>query len=370
MLHKYVLAGLCCLCCAAAAADDAAVPASDVIDLTDASFAEALLNTGPHLVKFYSPNCGHCKAMAPVYEELATQVNADPASFGGNRVARMDCTANQKTCKGFRVTGFPRLLLIALAKDENGRPTASHVTFKGARELPALRAFVKGTPDVKAAQEALAAREKLEQEERSKRAKAAAERLEAMALKQEVAIAAAAAAAAGGGGAAAAPERRIVTAGNFDALFGRANATGGNALLLRCFVPGALAGNAFGVLTDGVWREIAERALAAGRAANVLVGDLDCEAFEALCHTDPRLALPREGLQWPQIFRFDMGNMAAGNKFPGELYAGKPNDRAYVVDWALKVGAPTGVELPPPLPPKPIAAATEDNLSSDDLDEL
>jgi thiol-disulfide isomerase/thioredoxin len=357
--HKYVFAALCCLCCAAAAADDAAVPASDVIDLTDASFAKALLNTGPHLVKFYSPNCGHCKAMAPVYEELATQVNADPASFGGNRVARMDCTKNQETCKGFRVTGFPRLMLIALAKDEHGRPTASHVTFKGARELPALRAFVKDTPDVKAAQEALAARQKLELEERGKRAKAAAERLEAMALKQEVAIAAGA----------AAPERRIVTAGNFDALFGRANATAGNALLLRCFVPGALQ-NAFSVLTDGVWREVAERALAAGRAASVLVGDLDCEAFEALCHTDPRLALPRERLQWPQIFRFDMGNMAAGNKFPGELYAGKPNDRAYVMDWALKVGAPTGVELPPPLPPKPSAAGTDDNLSSDDLDEL
>jgi len=246
--HKYVFAALCCLCCATA--DDAVVPASDVIDLTDASFAKALLNTGPHLVKFYSPNCGHCKAMAPVYEELATQVNADPASFGGNRVARMDCTKNQETCKGFRVTGFPRLMLIALAKDEHGRPTASHVTFKGARELPALRAFVKDTPDVKAAQEALAARQKLELEERGKRAKAAAERLEAMALKQEVAIAAGA----------AAPERRIVTAGNFDALFGRANATAGNALLLRCFVPGALQ-NAFSSRTVSGARSPSARSL-------------------------------------------------------------------------------------------------------------
>ena len=47
--------------------------ASSVIDLTPSNFDDVVLKSGkPALVEFFAPWCGHCKNLAPVYEELAT----------------------------------------------------------------------------------------------------------------------------------------------------------------------------------------------------------------------------------------------------------------------------------------------------------
>ncbi|KFH69838.1 hypothetical protein MVEG_04642 [Podila verticillata NRRL 6337] len=47
---------------------------------------------GPWLVEYYAPWCGHCKALAPIYEELAMALK------GKVNVAKVDCTVNESIC--------------------------------------------------------------------------------------------------------------------------------------------------------------------------------------------------------------------------------------------------------------------------------
>jgi thiol-disulfide isomerase/thioredoxin len=85
---------------------------SDVIVLTDSNFASSIekvhialslslsctsvtlpilktLLQGIWLVKFYAPWCGHCKRLAPTWEELATKAK------GSFNVAKLDCTTEK-----------------------------------------------------------------------------------------------------------------------------------------------------------------------------------------------------------------------------------------------------------------------------------
>merc|ERR1712063_171032 len=79
------------------------------------------------LVKYYAPWCGHCKTLAPVYEELG-------ATFKGKDVviAEIDATANY--IAESRVSGFPTLIWY----DAQGNSEI----YEGARDLDALTAFV------------------------------------------------------------------------------------------------------------------------------------------------------------------------------------------------------------------------------------
>ena len=58
------------------------------------------------MVKFYAPWCGHCKKLAPVWDQLAEESSAIM------NVAKMDCTedANRPICAEYNIKGFPTLL--------------------------------------------------------------------------------------------------------------------------------------------------------------------------------------------------------------------------------------------------------------------
>jgi len=43
------------------------------------------------LVEYYAPWCGHCKSLAPIYEELAQSLKSNPNVL----IAKMDATANE-----------------------------------------------------------------------------------------------------------------------------------------------------------------------------------------------------------------------------------------------------------------------------------
>lgn len=56
------------------------------------------------LIEFYAPWCGHCKSLAPKYEELATKLAGEEDIV----IAKMDATANDVP-KPYNVRGFPTI---------------------------------------------------------------------------------------------------------------------------------------------------------------------------------------------------------------------------------------------------------------------
>ncbi|KAL3936316.1 MAG: hypothetical protein SGBAC_008347 [Bacillariaceae sp.] len=97
--------------------------ASNVVELTSTTFehetqASTGQTTGKWFVKFYAPWCGHCKSLAPTWEDLADSIK--DASAGGEDqtladfvIAKVDCTEERDVCNRFAVRGFPTLKIIA-----------------------------------------------------------------------------------------------------------------------------------------------------------------------------------------------------------------------------------------------------------------
>lgn len=81
-------------------------------------------------LKVYAPWCGHCKKLAPIWDELATHY-ADREDVV---IAKMDYTVNEH--KELAITGFPTLLWYGKGED-----TASE-DYKGGRDFEAFKAFI------------------------------------------------------------------------------------------------------------------------------------------------------------------------------------------------------------------------------------
>ncbi|WVN89193.1 protein disulfide-isomerase domain [Cryptococcus depauperatus CBS 7841] len=91
----------------------ASVLASDVLDLTETTFEKEIQDEDLALVEFFAPWCGHCKNLAPHYEEAATELKSKNI-----KLAKVDCTAEQSLCGEFGVNGYPTLKVF-----RNGSPT-------------------------------------------------------------------------------------------------------------------------------------------------------------------------------------------------------------------------------------------------------
>ncbi|KAK7744821.1 protein disulfide-isomerase precursor [Diatrype stigma] len=89
---------------AAAAVASAADPASDVTQLSKDTFEEFVKTNDLVLAEFFAPWCGHCKALAPEYEEAATQLKDKNI-----KLAKVDCTEETELCQSYGVEGYPTL---------------------------------------------------------------------------------------------------------------------------------------------------------------------------------------------------------------------------------------------------------------------
>jgi thioredoxin domain-containing protein 5 len=75
--------------------------------------------------------CGHCKRLAPVWEDLAE-------SFKGSaevNIATVDCTVEKDLCSKLEIKGYPTLKVFhgGEAKD----------SYRGARDLSALKTYIQ-----------------------------------------------------------------------------------------------------------------------------------------------------------------------------------------------------------------------------------
>ncbi|KAI0330762.1 protein disulfide isomerase [Cubamyces sp. BRFM 1775] len=114
--------------------------ASNVLELNPDNFDEHIGKGKPALVEFFAPWCGHCKNLAPTYEQLA-----DAFAHAKDKVivAKVDADgAGKPLGQKYGVTGFPTLKWFG---PDGGEPEK----YDGGRDLDALANFITTKSGVK-----------------------------------------------------------------------------------------------------------------------------------------------------------------------------------------------------------------------------
>ncbi|KAJ9157295.1 Protein disulfide-isomerase [Pleurostoma richardsiae] len=107
----------------------AVASASDVTQLKKDTFDDFIKTNDIVLAEFFAPWCGHCKALAPEYEEAATSLKEKNI-----KLAKVDCTEDSDLCQQYGVEGYPTLKVFR--GPENITP------YKGQRKAAAITSYM------------------------------------------------------------------------------------------------------------------------------------------------------------------------------------------------------------------------------------
>ncbi|RXW24691.1 hypothetical protein EST38_g1152 [Candolleomyces aberdarensis] len=109
---------------------------SDVLNLGAANFESTVSSEPLILVEFFAPWCGHCKALAPHYEEAATTLKEKNI-----KLAKVDCVEEADLCSSKGIQGYPTLKVYRKgeAVDYSGpRKADGIVSYMVKQSLPAV----------------------------------------------------------------------------------------------------------------------------------------------------------------------------------------------------------------------------------------
>ncbi|KAF9423326.1 hypothetical protein BGZ94_008338 [Podila epigama] len=113
--------------------------ADNVLSLDPNTF-DPTIGSKPALVEFYAPWCGHCKNLAPVYEELG---DAFSATNDKVLIVKVDADQHRSLGSRFGVKGFPTIKWFPNGLD------SSPEDYNGGRDLESLASFVTQKSGVK-----------------------------------------------------------------------------------------------------------------------------------------------------------------------------------------------------------------------------
>lgn len=101
---------------------------------------EAEMGGKNSFVKFLAPWWGHCKSMAPAWEQLADEF----AGSSSVLIADADCTAEgDKLCEQFEIRGYPTIKYFVDGDMSEGQD------YQGGRDFDSLKEFVADKLEVK-----------------------------------------------------------------------------------------------------------------------------------------------------------------------------------------------------------------------------